>query len=174
MNVLVDTNLLLREVQPGHVQHRAAVDAGDALRLRGDVLCLVPQVLYEFWAVATRPAAVNGLGFSAAQAATELTRFKSLFQLLADSPAIFPEWERLVTSYAGFRQERARRPPGGSHGGKRTDSHSHLQCCRLCPLPRHHRRGSTGGRAAGPAHALMPNAPIRSWKPSLTSKSDAR
>jgi len=100
MNVLVDTNLLLREVQPGHVQHRAAVDAGNALRLRGDVLCFVPQVLYEFWAVATRPTAVNGLGFSAAQAATELTRFKSLFQLLGDSPAIFPEWERLVTSYA--------------------------------------------------------------------------
>src|SRR5260370_29571164 len=100
MNVLVDSNLLLREVQPGHVQHRAAVDAGNALRLRGDVLCLVAQVLYEFWAVATRPTAVNGLGFSAAQAATELTRFKSLFQLLADSPAIFPECESLVTTYS--------------------------------------------------------------------------
>jgi hypothetical protein len=100
MNILVDTNLLLREVQSGHTQHRAAVEAENFLRLRGDTLCLVPQVLYEFWAVATRPTAVNGLGLSPAQAATEITRFKSLFVLLADTAAIFPEWERLVTTYA--------------------------------------------------------------------------
>jgi predicted nucleic acid-binding protein len=99
MNVLLDTNILARMAQPGHVQHQAALDATTALRLRGDVLCLVPQVLYEFWVVATRPAAANGLGFSVAFAAAELTRLRSIFPLLPDTAAIFPEWERLVTAH---------------------------------------------------------------------------
>lgn len=63
-------------------------------------LCLVPQALYEFWVVCTRPVAVNGLGKSAADSANELSNLKSFFTLLPDSPAIFPEWERLVTSLA--------------------------------------------------------------------------
>lgn len=99
MNVLLDTNILSRLAQPGHVQHRAALDATDALQLRGDVLCLVPQVLYEFWVVATRPPAVNGLGLPVAVVAAELTRLKSIFPLLFDTPAIFGEWERLVTTH---------------------------------------------------------------------------
>jgi hypothetical protein len=48
MNVLLDTNILSRMAQPGHVLHQAAFDATAALRLRGDALCLVPQILYEF------------------------------------------------------------------------------------------------------------------------------
>jgi predicted nucleic acid-binding protein len=97
MNVLLDTNIVSRIAQPGHVQHRIAVDATDALQLQGDVLCLVPQVLYEFWAVATRPSALNGLGLSVPAVASELIRLKSIFPLLADSLAVFSEWERLVT-----------------------------------------------------------------------------
>jgi hypothetical protein len=53
--------------------------------------------LYEFWVVATRPLALNGLGFTVNQAAPELARLKRLFPLLLDSPAIYAEWERLVT-----------------------------------------------------------------------------
>jgi len=37
---------------------------------------------------------------SAAQAQAEIARIKSLFRLLADSPAIYPEWEKLVTQHA--------------------------------------------------------------------------
>lgn len=99
MNVLVDTNILGRVVQVGHAQHAVARDAVDALRARGDVPCLVPQVLYEFWVIATRPVAGNGLGMSAAATATELTRLLSLFPLLADTPAVFPAWEQLVTRH---------------------------------------------------------------------------
>jgi predicted nucleic acid-binding protein len=97
MNVLVDTNVLGRMVQVGHPQHRPALDATSVLSRRGDTPVIVPQVLYEFWVVATRPATVNGLGLTAAQAAAELARLKTLFPLLADTPAIYPEWERLVT-----------------------------------------------------------------------------
>jgi predicted nucleic acid-binding protein len=99
MNVLLDTNVLGRVVEVGHRQHQAALDSTNAIGLRGDVACLVPQVLYEFWVVATRPVQANGLGLSVGQAFAELTRLKSLFPVLPDSAAIYPEWERLVAAH---------------------------------------------------------------------------
>ena len=98
MNVLLDTNLLTGSALPASARYSTASGAIAVLRLRGDVLCLVPQVLYEFWVVATRPPAANGLGL-AVPAAAELNRIKSLFPLLLDPPALFSEWERLVTTH---------------------------------------------------------------------------
>jgi predicted nucleic acid-binding protein len=100
MNVLLDTNILARLVQPAHPQQPLAVAATDPLDARGDRLCLVPQVLYEFWVVATRPAAQIGLGLTAAEAAAEVARILGLFTLLPETPAVFPEWQRLVTTHA--------------------------------------------------------------------------
>jgi predicted nucleic acid-binding protein len=99
MNVLLDTNILSRMAQPGHVQHRAAANATAALQLQGNVICLVPQVLYEFWVVATRPIAVNGLGLPVSVVAFEVNRLQTIFPLLFDSPTVFKEWERLVTMH---------------------------------------------------------------------------
>ena len=99
MTVLLDTNILARAAQPGHVHHDAAVRATDVLDSRGDTPSLVPQVLYEFWAVATRPTDKHGLGFSTAEARTELSRIKRMFPLLPDVPAILPAWEELIAAY---------------------------------------------------------------------------
>jgi len=99
MNVLLDTNVLLRMFQVGHAQHLTAMAALAALTARGDAPCLVPQVLYEFWVVMTRPLASNGLGLSATAAAAELVRLQGIFPLLPDTPAVFPAWERLVTKH---------------------------------------------------------------------------
>jgi predicted nucleic acid-binding protein len=60
----------------------------------------VPQNLYEFWVVCTRPLANNGLGKTAVEAAAELANAKTLFTLLDDTPAILPAWEQLVTTHA--------------------------------------------------------------------------
>src|SRR5262245_35992465 len=100
MNVLLDTNILARMAQPGTAPYHVAVDAVNALQVRGDMLCLVPQVLYEFWVVATRPVAANGLGLTAAQADAELTQVLGLFPLFfPDTAGIFPQWRRLVASF---------------------------------------------------------------------------
>jgi hypothetical protein len=48
----------------------------------------VPQVLYEHWAVATRPAADNGLGLTADEARDRLNGFKSFFPPLRDERGI--------------------------------------------------------------------------------------
>lgn len=53
MSTLVDTNILLRAAQPSHPMHQAAVDAVAILRQQGESLCLVPQIVYEFWVVCT-------------------------------------------------------------------------------------------------------------------------
>lgn len=97
MQVLVDTNVLLRVVEPRHAQHQAAVAALRRLRQAGQTLCVVPQIHYEFWVVATRPVAVRGLGMTAADALQELDRLgPPLFRLLRDERAIYDAWRGLM------------------------------------------------------------------------------
>ena len=59
MRILLDTNVLLRISDPNHAHHRPATAAVDALNANGDELRTVPQNLYEYWVVATRPIADN-------------------------------------------------------------------------------------------------------------------
>lgn len=96
MSYVIDTNVLLRLTQPSHSAHISVLAALDFLRGRGETLCIVPQNLIEFWAVATRPPISNGLGMKFDEAIGELTKLKNLFVLLLDSPYIFSEWERLI------------------------------------------------------------------------------
>jgi predicted nucleic acid-binding protein len=99
MSTLLDTNLLTRSSQPRHPMHQLAADAVATIRQTSMPLCLVPQNLYEYWVVATRPLAQNGLGLTPREAEKEVTRFKSLFAVLEDTPAIFPAWEQLVVQH---------------------------------------------------------------------------
>lgn len=99
MSFAVDTNVLLRSIDDGHDAQPIAQKGLLALRDRGETLSIFPQNLIEFWAVATRPVANNGLGLSVAQAEVELVGLKNLFALLSDTPQIFSEWERIVLQY---------------------------------------------------------------------------
>ena len=99
MTYLVDTNVLLRAAQPSHPAHAAAVGAVRSLLTQGERLCVLAQNLVEFWAVATRPAGANGLGLEVDEAAAELDRLKAIFELLPDTAAIYPEWERLARAH---------------------------------------------------------------------------
>ena len=64
MSVFVDTNVVLRSVQPSHPMHAAAVRAVTSLIRDDEALFITPQIVAEFWNVATRPIASNGLGMS--------------------------------------------------------------------------------------------------------------
>ncbi len=96
MNFLIDTNILVRLAQPGNDQYSFAIQALDALSQQGYRPCIVPQILYEFWVVCTRPAGENGLGFDLPRAEAELQTAKRLFRLLQDERDIYRRWERLV------------------------------------------------------------------------------
>ena len=98
--IVLDTNILLRSARFADPAF-ATVDATiAALHANGDVLCVVPQNIYEFWAVATRPAASNGLGLSVFECQVEVTRIKQLFRFLPDQPTLHAEWEALVVAHA--------------------------------------------------------------------------
>jgi predicted nucleic acid-binding protein len=99
MRVLIDTNVLLRSIEPGHAQHTAAARSLATLRQLGHEPVIVPQILYEFWSVATRPIANNGLGMSVSEAEFELNAMKALFRFLRDERAIYVQWETLVVGH---------------------------------------------------------------------------
>ena len=99
MKVLVDTNVVARIAQPTHSHHQTALAALAALESPPGEMFVVPQVLYGFWTVCTRPAGDNGLGLTTAQAQVEQAKALSLFALLPDTPAIFPKWQRLVSRH---------------------------------------------------------------------------
>ena len=100
MNVLPDTNILLRSAEPGHPMHADATASVARLESDGYVVCLVPQLIYEFWVVATRPTAQNGLGKSPAEAAVLVRGFRARFALCPDNDRILPEWENDVVTHA--------------------------------------------------------------------------
>ena len=99
MTVVIDANVLLRFADPTAAQHSTAVVALSALRSQGDALRTIPQSLYEFWVVATRPVANNGLGLSVAECDQALARIETLLPLLSDPPALFAEWRTLVVAH---------------------------------------------------------------------------
>ena len=99
MLILTDTNVLLRSLYPDHPHHSAAENALTVLRLRGETLCVAPQNLIEFWAVATRPRKLNGLGMTTAEAETEITSIRQLFRVLPYTPAVLEAWQGIVTRY---------------------------------------------------------------------------
>ncbi|WP_071188339.1 PIN domain-containing protein [Trichormus sp. NMC-1] len=99
MKYLVDTNILLRLVQKNSPMHLDTQRAILTLKKQGDFLCIIPQNIIEFWAVATRPLDKNGLGLSITQAEEESEKLKKIFILELDTPQIFTEWESLVIKY---------------------------------------------------------------------------
>jgi predicted nucleic acid-binding protein len=97
--MLVDTNVLVRTLQPHHPLYIPADRAIRLLPEQGRELHIVAQNLIELWTVATRPLGENGLGMTATEAALEMERIKDIFLFLPETPAIYPAWEALVIRY---------------------------------------------------------------------------
>jgi hypothetical protein len=63
----------------------------------GHEMLLVPQVLYEYWVVATRPTDVNGLGLEPSHVRQLISDWLEIFTLLRDERGVFRFWQELVT-----------------------------------------------------------------------------
>jgi predicted nucleic acid-binding protein len=94
VDVLADTNVILRRLQRTHPQHRQARDAITKYRV-----CVTSQNLIELWAVFTRPVENKGLGLSPSQADRVVVRVESSVFRLPDSDDVYPEWRRLVVTH---------------------------------------------------------------------------
>lgn len=108
--ILLDTNLLGRITDSGDPHCAPARRAMRVLPAGGEQLVIVPQNLYEFWVVATRMPAANGLGMSPAQASQWLDFFQRRFTLLPDREDLTDRWHVLVKTLGirGFRAHDAR------------------------------------------------------------------
>lgn len=100
MDYLLDTNLLLRLANTGDAQHQVASTALKVLYSRRAVICIVPQVVHEFWVAATRPKERNGLGYSPIEAANTILQWAHVFKLIEDAPEIHSVWFDLVQRYS--------------------------------------------------------------------------
>jgi predicted nucleic acid-binding protein len=98
--LLLDSNVILRVYQEDHPQHGTALFAISLLAADGVRLCVLPQILVEFWAVSTRPVlALNGLGFSTEQAVFAVETIKENLTLLEDTGSLFERWQLLVAKH---------------------------------------------------------------------------
>jgi hypothetical protein len=61
---LIDSNILIRWVQPKNPDYPIVESALDTLARRKALLCYTSQNLAEFWNACTRPADRNGYGLS--------------------------------------------------------------------------------------------------------------
>ncbi len=100
MQILCDTNILIRIAKPDDPNHQSVIDSTVKIHGEGTTLVVVPQCLYEFYVVATRPVQNNGLGKSPADACQTIDTFLTFFRLLRDERSIFDEWQNLVKSHA--------------------------------------------------------------------------
>jgi len=100
MTYLVDTNLLLRFSQPAHSMNSIVVNAIETLLSRGEEVCICPQNMIEFWAVATRPIANNGLGLSITDTIQKLVDFKDTLTFKFDPPEVYTHWEILAQAHS--------------------------------------------------------------------------
>lgn len=96
MKILIDTNILLRVIWSGLTQSQVADDAVAALRRRGDEIVIVPQVMYEFWVVSSRPSGGNGMDRTPAEVCAELGRIRTVTTLLPESTDVYAVWQQLV------------------------------------------------------------------------------
>jgi len=99
MSVLLDTNVILRRVQPDHIHHGIAIESVAKLLASGEPVHFTLQNISEFWNVVTRPTAVNGLGFSPEFALNEVAKIEQVLTLLPDTPVVYGESKRLVSTH---------------------------------------------------------------------------
>jgi predicted nucleic acid-binding protein len=97
---LVDTNILLRLLEPKARDYALVRGALDELWARGERLCISSQNLIELWNVCTRPVAKNGFGLTIAETDERAKLIESSFGFLPDNERVHAEWRRLVVAYA--------------------------------------------------------------------------
>jgi len=113
--ILLDSNLLVLLTNSADPQCAVSRSAIHKLLARPERHILVPQNLYEFWAVATRsagnpPAGQNGLGMTCDQASQWLAFFQRRFTFLPDRDELSSRWHALFKTHGikGFRSHDVR------------------------------------------------------------------
>jgi hypothetical protein len=76
-----------------------------ALALADTEPVLAPQVLFEFWVVATRPAANNGLDWTVTRTRDAIARLRGEFRVLQEPPEVLRTVARYRDAFRGKGQK---------------------------------------------------------------------
>ena len=94
---MFDTNILTAFRDEENRAHRRVL--AFAAEQWQDGILVAPQSLYEYYAVASRPKDVNGLGRSPEDAARDVLRFRQSFTVLPDPPNLLDAWLELCREH---------------------------------------------------------------------------
>jgi predicted nucleic acid-binding protein len=92
--VMLDTNVLLAATDEGRVEHQNALKVANDWPRQGTTLYASGQILREYLAVATRPADMNGLGMTKADALANARAIRGRARLVAEDSKVS---DRLLT-----------------------------------------------------------------------------
>jgi predicted nucleic acid-binding protein len=96
---LLDTNIILRFADTHSREYEIINNAILQILGQGSQCFITSQVLIEFWVVATRPIAVNGLGWTPGETQQAVEMLINQFEWLEETPDIFHLWFNLATSH---------------------------------------------------------------------------
>lgn len=96
---LLDTNIILRFTDTHSREYEITNNAIFQILLQGGQCFITSQVLIEFWVVATRPVAVNGLGWTVEETEQAVQMLINQFEWLEETPDIFRLWFSLATTH---------------------------------------------------------------------------
>jgi predicted nucleic acid-binding protein len=96
---LLDSNILIRWIQPDDRDYALVRSALDLLLQQQSVLCYTSQSLAEFWNACTRPLDRNGYGLTPQEADRRARILESHLRLLPDSIETHQEWRRLLVTH---------------------------------------------------------------------------
>ena len=96
---LLDSNILIRWVQPTDPDYAVVESALDALARQKEILCYTSQNLAEFWNACTRPANRNGYGLTPQETDKRARFFEGKLRLLPDSLPIHQEWRKILVAH---------------------------------------------------------------------------
>jgi predicted nucleic acid-binding protein len=97
--ILLDTNILLRLKDVHSLEHLMVKQKLKDLLQNNETLAIAPQILYEFYVVATRPIQQNGLGLNAEETLNEIDLFCEVFDFLPDTQDLYQKWYNLMRQY---------------------------------------------------------------------------
>ena len=97
--MLLDSNILIRWLEPDNPDQIVVKGALDRLLLAGADLCFTSQNLGEFWNTMTRPANRNGYGLSPEEADIRVRDVEAKFALLPDSLDVHQDWRKLLVAH---------------------------------------------------------------------------
>ena len=134
MSIILDTNILVRLKDGASPERANCAAVMNPIVIARTHLRICTQVMIEYWVVATRPVAVNGLGLTPAQADMDLDDVLKIIPLIPEPPLIGARWRQIVRQHgvSGREAHDARLVAIAIESGARDNLES--QRSRFCPL----------------------------------------